>query len=86
MLRSRALSAEGGESRRVALKRDVSRPDLFGMPYLLAAVAAWAAGLLSDTAVSPVAGAAGSMVLSLVVSSVVFVFAKRFFADLRGGR
>jgi hypothetical protein len=56
------------------------------MPYLLAAAAASAAGWLSDAAVGPVAGTAGSMVLSLVVSSVVFLFAKRFFEDLRGGR
>ena len=61
-------------------------PDLFRMPYLLAAAAASAAGWLSDAAVGPVAGTAGSMVLSLVVSSVVFLFAKRFFEDLRGGR
>ena len=56
------------------------------MPYLLAAAAASAAGWLSDTAIGSVAGVVGSMVLSLVVSSVVFVLAKRFFEDLRDGR
>ena len=56
------------------------------MPTLLATVAASAAGWLSDSAVRPWAGTAASTVLSLVVSTVVFLFAKRFLADLRDGR
>jgi hypothetical protein len=56
------------------------------MPYLFAAAAASVAGWLSDAVVRPIAGVAGSMALSLVVSSVAFLFAKRFFEDLRDGR
>ena len=68
------------------LKRHASRPDPFAMPYLLAAATASAAGWLSDAALRPIAGVAASLVLSLVLSSVAFVIAKRFFEDLRGGR
>ena len=56
------------------------------MPTFLAMTAASAAGWLSESAVRPVTGVEGSMVLSLVVSSVVFLIAKRFFEDLRDGR
>jgi hypothetical protein len=55
------------------------------MPTLLAAAAASAAGWLSDAAVRPVAGLAASLVTSLVLSSLVFVFVKRYFQALRGG-
>jgi hypothetical protein len=49
-------------------------------------VAASAAGWISDGAARPVLGVAGSMIASLVVSSVVYLMAKRFLDDLRGGR
>ena len=68
------------------LKRHASHSDPIAMPYLLAAATASAAGWLSDAAVRPIAGVSGSMVFSPVVSSVAFLFAKRFFGDLRGGR
>ena len=55
------------------------------MPGLLAAIVASAAGWLSDAAVRPVLGTAGSMTLSLVLSSVVFLTAKRWFEALRDG-
>jgi hypothetical protein len=68
------------------LKHDARRPDPSGMPYLLALGTASAAGWLSDVVIRPVAGVAGSMVLSLVLSSIVFLHAKRYFEELRGGR
>jgi hypothetical protein len=48
--------------------------------------AASAAGWISDGATRPVLGLTGSMIASLVVSSVVYLMAKRFLDDLRGGR
>ena len=56
------------------------------MPTLLAVAAASAVGWLSESAVRPIAGLAASALVSFVVSAVVFVIAKRFFGDLRGGR
>jgi len=56
------------------------------VPTLLAIAAASAAGWLSDGATRPILGVAGSMVSSLVVSSVAYLLAKRFFEDLRGDR
>jgi len=56
------------------------------MPTLLAMVAASAAGWFSESAVRPLVGLAGSMASSLVVSTLVFVYAKRFLEDLRDGR
>ncbi len=56
------------------------------MPTLIATAVASAAGWLSDAAFRPVAGLGASMVLSLVVSSAVFLFAKRFLENLRDGR
>lgn len=56
------------------------------MPSLLAAVVASAAGWVVSALARPVAGAAGSMTASLVLSSVVFLVARRYFAELRGDR
>jgi hypothetical protein len=56
------------------------------MPTLLAAVAASAAGWLSGRAIRSVAGLGASLLTSLVVSSIVFVIAKRLLGNLRAGR
>jgi hypothetical protein len=56
------------------------------MPTLLATAVASAAGWIVGAVARPVAGAAGSMTVSLVLSSVVFLIARRYFADLRDGR
>lgn len=56
------------------------------MPTLLAAVIASGAGWLCDAVTRPAIGLAGSLLVGLVASSVVFLFAKRFLADLRDGR
>jgi hypothetical protein len=56
------------------------------MPTVIAALAASAAGWISDGAVRPMAGTATSMVVGLVVSTLVFLRARRFFEDLRDGR
>lgn len=56
------------------------------MPTLLAAAAASVAGWAVAATTRPIAGAAGALLASFVLSSVVFVVAKRFFAELRGGR
>jgi hypothetical protein len=55
------------------------------MPTFLAAAAASAAGWITESVVRPIAGSAASMTVSLVASAVVFLLAKRFFVDLRGG-
>ena len=55
------------------------------MPTLLAAAVASAAGWILDAVVGPVAGTAASLGVGLVASSVIFVLAKRFFAELRDG-
>jgi hypothetical protein len=56
------------------------------MPSLLAAAVASAAGWVVAAVARPVAGTAGSMTVSLVLSSVVFLVARRHFAELRGDR
>jgi len=56
------------------------------MPTLLAAAVASGTGWICDAVTRPVIGLAGSLVVGLVASSVVFLLARRFFDDLRGGR
>ncbi|MEB2343919.1 MAG: hypothetical protein OZ948_04200 [Deltaproteobacteria bacterium] len=56
------------------------------MPGLLAMAVASAAGWAVAAVVRPVAGGAGSLVGSFVLGAVVFVMAKRCFAELRGDR
>lgn len=56
------------------------------MPSLLAAAAASVAGWAIAAATQSIAGTAGALLASFVLSSVVFVVARRFFAELRGNR
>jgi len=60
--------------------------DRDAMPTLLATAVASAAGWVVASVARPVAGAAGSITASLVLSSVVFLVARRYFAELRGDR
>ena len=69
-----------------ALKRGARCPDSSTMPYLLAVVAASAAGWLCDGAVRPAAGDGGAMAFGFVVSTIVFFRAKQYFTEMRDGR
>lgn len=54
------------------------------MPSLVAMVIASLAGWLVEAPLHAVFGSVASMTASLLVSTVVFFFAKRFVTDLRG--
>jgi hypothetical protein len=56
------------------------------VPYLLATVAASAAGWLCDGVARPIAGDGGGMAFGFVVSTIVFFRAKQYFTDMRDGR
>ena len=55
------------------------------MPTFLAMLVASLAGWLVEGPVRASLGPAASMASSLLVATVAFFFAKRFFSDLRGG-
>jgi hypothetical protein len=55
------------------------------MPTFVAAVLASVAGWIAASAIRPVAGDAASLLVSLVLSSVTFLFAKRVVTELRDG-
>lgn len=68
------------------LKHRPGLPDSWGMPTLLAIASASAAGWFSESALRPLIGGAGAMLASLVASTLVYLYAKHFFVDLRDGR
>jgi len=55
------------------------------MPGLMAMVVASLAAWVAESAIRPVAGTFASLFVSLAVGTVSFYFARRLFAELRGG-
>lgn len=54
------------------------------MPTVAAALVASLAGWVVEGPARAVLGPGGSMAVGLLAATLVFVFAKRFFVDLRG--
>jgi hypothetical protein len=53
------------------------------MPYLGGSVAGMLAGWLVDGMLEPFLGSGPTLVISFLVSSIVFYFAQKFLKDLR---